>query len=356
MIAVLTCWRRYLPFLCLVLAAGCSWLKDPEEPSPITPRSSIEATDGEYDDKIIIGWEAIDGASSYRIVRADTPQGTYARIDSVAGDLWCEDASVAAGVHYFYRVIGLGATGSVVDCTGFDEGFACVGSALGAARGVNASNGTSGSSIQVVWDSVSGASHYAVLRYRAIAGDYNPVGTVANATAFEDTSAAPGPYYYRISAYGDDGAEGAYSAPDTGYRAVTDREFFLQFDSTVVRSNEKFTVMGTAANEIVAGDISGTCEYHTDVYVNDVRVTITYTNYCDHYLTLDGAQVSRTDWGGNGSLSGTVRARGIYNGSVEYHLDLADKDVAVDSTSHYRICQDINNGACSNVYYCTIDR
>ena len=96
---------------------------------------------------------------------------------------------------------------------------------LSAPTGVSASDGSSASHVHITWNSVSGASHYAVYR--------NTVDNSAGAaglsawqinTSYDDNSAVPGvTYYYFVRAATSSSGDhpSPYSAPDAGWRSLS---------------------------------------------------------------------------------------------------------------------------------------
>ncbi|WAZ23052.1 PA14 domain-containing protein [Streptomyces cinnabarinus] len=58
-----------------------------------------------------VGWDAVEGASSYRVYRADTADGTYTRVASGSADSYL-DTTAAEGATYHYRVSSLDAAGN----------------------------------------------------------------------------------------------------------------------------------------------------------------------------------------------------------------------------------------------------
>ncbi len=111
-------------------------------------------------------------------------------------------------------------------------------------------------------------------------------------------------------------------------RAITDGEFLDLYCQTVARSQQKLTRMHKSGleaygTETVKGDISGTCVYKTSIHdVIRVKATVTYTNYRDYDLVLNGTQIIIVNWLSAGYFIGTVHVSGKYEGHVRYDLDI----------------------------------
>ncbi|MCD5409039.1 hypothetical protein LR090_07510 [Candidatus Bipolaricaulota bacterium] len=84
-------------------AAGCSDLSPPAAGYP-PPPEGIQATDGEYPDRIVISWTPVPGATSYQVYRDTARNGTYNTFVGEAASASVEDANVSAGIRYWYRV------------------------------------------------------------------------------------------------------------------------------------------------------------------------------------------------------------------------------------------------------------
>jgi len=294
----------------------------------------VSATDGIYHDRVLISWDALNGAFAYMVYRSSSPDGTYEQLSDRVTDLYFDDYEVETGTHYFYSVTAFNIDDMESHLSQYSDGFASSPTAPPAPAHVLSSDGSYYDEVSVAWDVSDGATYYRAYRAGAPLGPFIQHGGDLSVTAYEDYSVQPGQYFYKIAAFNSDGEESAHSAVDPGYRALTDQEFLFEYNKTVIRSNEKLVLMhndGSDAigEEIQYGDVSGTCMYKATGNIWGADVAITYSNYCDYYLVLNGTQETNIGfpaWDKDGSLTGTVYISGLYNGYVCYALEIVNGD------------------------------
>ena len=177
---------------------------------PVLPPTDVSATDGDYDDRVVVSWTAAEGATGYDIFRDDdgTPFTSVGEVTS-----W-EDTSATYGVEYTYWVRTLhGAQRSQLSAS--DTGYAGVISVtLDPPADVSATDGGHADRVVLSWTKAEDATGYAVYR-NDTAGD--PFTTVGDVNTWDDTGATPGVVYtyWLRSTAGE--ASSALSASDTGY-------------------------------------------------------------------------------------------------------------------------------------------
>ena len=190
----------------------------------LTTPDNVEASDGNFGDRIEITWSPVVGATHYRIYRSLTPVATEQNV--ITGPTWVPLDSVYTdygpvyGNTYYYWVraaksqFGQNATGFSAANSGY-LGFVTAPTA-------SATDGTFTDKVEVSWNSVPGATHYRVYR-----GTYlhpvlsTPISSWQTTTTYSDLTATTGvKYYYWIKASED--AAGSvttgYGARDQGYR------------------------------------------------------------------------------------------------------------------------------------------
>jgi hypothetical protein len=59
-----------------------------------------------------------------------------------------------------------------------------------------------------------------------------------------------------------------------------------------------------------------------DIFNMTGRATITFTNFCDLYLVLNGTQVLDADLSMNGTITGQLNLSGIYNGYIRFDVSI----------------------------------
>ena len=160
----------------------------------------VAAADGTSTDWITVTWNAVEGAVSYCIFRAETDAETDAvEVGISAGTSWM-DTEATCGVIYTYWVAAVGA-----NVTG-EKSVPDKGSLrLSAPTDVTASNGTFVDHVQVAWADVPAASHYRVYRGTAASGSKTPISGWQTGRTYSDTTAEAGvTYYYFVAAALDD--------------------------------------------------------------------------------------------------------------------------------------------------------
>ena len=177
------------------------------------PRN-VAASDGTSADWITVTWNAVEGAVSYRILRATTEfVEDAAEVGTSAGTSWM-DLTAANGVSYNYWVVAVGASFEG-DVSASDVGYL----RLAAPEGVTASNGGFADRVKIAWNAVAGASHYRVYRSASASGSKTPVSGWQTMLNYSDTTAEPGvTYYYFVVAAADNEGRNAsgYSAGAAG--------------------------------------------------------------------------------------------------------------------------------------------
>lgn len=181
-----------------------------------TPPTGVAASDGTFADKVRILWNAVEGAASYRVYRATSENGVYAKIGETTATLY-DDASVTPNVVYWYKVKACNAAGCS-DYSAPDSGYAqsAVAGAPPAPTGVSATDGTYTDRVRVTWNEVPGATRYEIYRDTSAGGIF-PLRGTSDTPSFDDTDVIPGrTYWYRVRACNPSGCS-VLSAADSGY-------------------------------------------------------------------------------------------------------------------------------------------
>ena len=177
------------------------------------PRN-VAASDGTSADWITVTWNAVEGAVSYRILRATTEFVEDAvEVGTSAGTSWM-DLNAANGVSYNYWVVAVGASFEG-EASASDVGYL----RLASPEGVTASNGGFADRVKIAWNAVAEASHYRVYRSASASGSKTPVSGWQTALNYSDTTAEPGvTYWYFVVAAADGEGRNAsgYSAGAAG--------------------------------------------------------------------------------------------------------------------------------------------
>ncbi|MBQ9431453.1 MAG: InlB B-repeat-containing protein, partial [Kiritimatiellae bacterium] len=160
----------------------------------------VSASDGSSTEWISVTWDAVEGAVSYRVLRATTGSLEEAvEVGTSTGTSWT-DNDVESGVIYTYWVVAVGA-GISSEVSSSDEGYL----RLGVPGNVTATNGGFVDRVDVAWDPVTAASHYRVFRSTSASGSKTAVSEWQTGLTYSDTTAEAGvTYYYFVAAALDD--------------------------------------------------------------------------------------------------------------------------------------------------------
>ncbi len=190
----------------------------------LLPPNCVNATDGQYMDRVWIGWCWGQYDIYHKIYRGLTSDPAAATaITGWIDTSFYEDTTGDLGVEYYYFVkAALAADGTgESDYSLGDLGWR----EIPAPANVAASDGSSTSYVRVTWDSGGAGLWYQV--YRGTSSDpkfsTNISAWLDGVTSFDDTTAEAGTtYYYWVAAAADGAGTGASDAggPDTGWRAI----------------------------------------------------------------------------------------------------------------------------------------
>ena len=183
-------------------------------PLPLIPVPSGVNANSISHNSIQVSWNAVSGASGYRVYRSASASGVYSLINGIAvTTLSYTDTGLNPSTAYYYKVSALTATGE-----GEQSGTASAttpAEPLVPAPGGIAANPLSVSSIQISWNAVTGAMGYRIFRSADFSGPFSAVNT-AETPSYTDTGLSPATmYHYRVSTMhlnGESGQSGTASA------------------------------------------------------------------------------------------------------------------------------------------------
>ncbi len=199
-----------------------SWLRvfSPEYTISAAPAAPVvtagnSATSG----KPMLTWDAVDGATSYRVYRATSQNGPYRLLGSVTTTTYV-NTGAKDGVTYYYKVTAVNDSGESA-YSNIVSGQNKAVTPKPAAPVVKIGNSATSGKPMLTWNAVSGATSYKVYRATSQNGTYSLLGSVT-VTSYTNTGAKDGvTYYYKVTAVNDSG-ESAYSNIVSGQnKAVT---------------------------------------------------------------------------------------------------------------------------------------
>ena len=168
--------------------------------------------------KPMLTWNAVEGATSYRIYRSTSKGSGYSLLGTVTATSYT-NTGAKAGTTYYYRVkacndAGLSPYSNIV------SGKVKSVTPKPSAPVVKIGNSASSGKPMLTWNAVSGATSYKVYRATSQNGTYSLLGTVT-ATSYTNTGAKAGTtYYYKVKAVNSAG-ESPYSNVVSGKTTVT---------------------------------------------------------------------------------------------------------------------------------------
>ena len=171
-----------------------SWLRvfSPEYTISAVPAAPVvKAGNSATSGKPMLTWDAVDGATSYRVYRATAKNGAYSVINTTKA-LTYTNTGAALGTTYYYKVEALNAAGKSLGFSAIVEGKVAPVLAVGYSS-------VSGKP-QLTWKAVPGATEYQVYRSTQQNSGYTKINTTTS-TSYVNTGAKAGTtYYYKIVA------------------------------------------------------------------------------------------------------------------------------------------------------------
>ena len=157
----------------------------------LTKAPIINKTDDTSQSEIFIGWNSVDGASSYRVERRKSGDEKYITVKSSTTETSYTDSGLLTGERYYYRVYAKNEGGESAS----SESVGVYTKAK--APTIVVLNDTQ---LKITWNGISGAENYTVMRRKYNEESYSEIKTVTG-TAYTDTNLSGGTkYYYWIKA------------------------------------------------------------------------------------------------------------------------------------------------------------
>ena len=199
-----------------------SWLRvfSPEYTISAVPAAPVvKAGNSATSGKPMLTWDAVDGATSYKVYRATSQNGPCRLLGSVTTTTYV-NTGAKDGVTYYYMVTAVNDSGE----SAFSNTVSGQNKAVTpkpSAPVVKIGNSATSGKPMLTWNAVSGATSYKVYRATSQNGTYSLLGTVT-ATSYINTGAKDGvTYYYKVKAVNSAG-ESPYSNIVSGQsKAVT---------------------------------------------------------------------------------------------------------------------------------------
>jgi hypothetical protein len=117
--------------------------------APLSAPTGVEATDGEYADRITVSWNQVQNAEKYYIYRATSSGGSYSERGSTSSLIW-NDTSASQGVTYYYKVKAWSSSVGYSTYSSYDFGYLKTDS-ISAELNVDMSPETIATGIDFIW-------------------------------------------------------------------------------------------------------------------------------------------------------------------------------------------------------------
>jgi len=214
------------------------------------PPTGVLASDGVYNDKVRLTWNASSGASGYQSWRNTTDNSLSATQIGNTSQLIYDDTNIVHGVKYYYWVKATNESGR----SGFsnsDSGYARVPVILSAPTGVLASDGVYNDKVRLTWNASSGASGYQ--SWRNTTDNSLSATQIGNTSQliYDDTNIVHGvKYYYWVKATNEDGGS-SFSNLDEGYAKATVKDYDNENKSDLAVYNSGYWSIYSLENGII---------------------------------------------------------------------------------------------------------
>ena len=181
--------------------------------------AGFSASDGTYNGRVMLSWQAVTGAASYEVWRGASEDIGSASLLASTASASCEDGSASPGIRYYYWAKARTATRDG-DFSLPDAGW----SRLENPAGVSATDAACRYRVSVTWSAVQNASSYELWR-EDVPGEFSPGGNLVllartGQVAYDDYDTRSGVYYsYKVKAFNDISSSPDYGS-DTGHRQV----------------------------------------------------------------------------------------------------------------------------------------
>ena len=251
-------------------------------PKPAAPVVKIgnSASSG----KPMLTWNAVSGATSYKVYRATSQKGTYSLLGTVTATSYT-NTGAKAGTTYYYKVKAVNSAG--------ESAFSNVVSGKTTVTTLTMGHSATSGKPQLTWKAVSGAASYRVYRATTKNGAYTVINTT-KALTYTNVGAALGTtYYYKVEALNASGKSMGFSAvvegkvapvlavgyssvsgkPQLTWKAIPGATEYQVYRSTQQNSGYSKINTTTATSYVNTGAKAGTTYYYRIVAVKGTAVS-----------------------------------------------------------------------------------
>ena len=234
--------------------------------------------------KPMLTWNAVSGATSYKVYRATSQNGTYSLLGTVTATSYT-NTGAKAGTTYYYKVKAVNSAG--------ESAYSNIVSGRATVTTLTMGHSASSGKPQLTWKAVSGAASYRVYRATTKNGAYTVINTT-KALTYTNVGAALGTtYYYKVEALNAAGNSMGFSAivegkvapvlavgyssvsgkPQLTWKAVPGATEYQVYRSTQQNSGYSKINTTTSTSYVNTGAKAGTTYYYKIVAVKGTAVS-----------------------------------------------------------------------------------
>ena len=253
----------------------------------VTPKPSapvVKIGNSAASGKPMLTWNAVSGATSYKVYRATSQNGTYSLLGTVTATSYT-NTGAKAGVTYYYKVKAVNSAG--------ESAYSNVVSGRATVTTLTMGHSSTSGKPMLTWKAVSGAASYKVYRATTKNGAYSVINTT-KALTYTNTGAALGTtYYYKVEALNAAGKSMGFSAivegkvapvlavgyssvsgkPQLTWKAVPGATEYQVYRSTQQNSGYSKINTTTSTSYVNTGAKAGTTYYYRIVAVKGTAVS-----------------------------------------------------------------------------------
>ena len=253
----------------------------------VTPKPSapvVKIGNSASSGKPMLTWNAVSGATSYKVYRATSQNGTYSLLGTVTATSYT-NTGAKAGTTYYYKVKAVNSAG--------ESAYSNLVSGRATVTTLTMGHSSTSGKPQLTWKAVSGAASYKVYRATSKNGAYTVINTT-KALTYTNVGAALGTtYYYKVEALNAAGKSMGFSAivegkvapvlavgyssvsgkPQLTWKAVPGATEYQVYRSTQQNSGYSKINTTTATSYVNTGAKAGTTYYYRIVAVKGTAVS-----------------------------------------------------------------------------------
>lgn len=255
-----------------------------------------------------------------------------------------DDFELANDQLYFYKVdaVQKNETSEIIlysDMSNPTSGFIGELQTPSVPENISATDGEFVSRIDISWNESTSAATYRIYMSDT-EGDadenYSLIAETDELT-YSYATTTQGDFYFKISAVNSAG-ESELSISDEGSIAlgpISNLAFLRLYLETEARFQEQLPSL-PSYNLTVTGANSGTADYKINISFPNTTVTVTYTDYCEYDIILNGVNTSIVGtMSQSGTCTGEITISGAYQGTIKLSTSVGrvdDENVVTDGT------------------------